>query len=96
MVVEIEAVLNDRPLTYISEDSQDPEPLTPSHLLYGRRITRLPYEHITDVHDTDYGDTSDISKRTRTLAHLLEHFRNRWKCEYLTSLREFHKASGHN
>ena len=96
MVVEIEAVLNDRPLTYISEDSQDPEPLTPSHLLYGRRITRLPYEHVTDVYDTDYGDTSDISKRARTLTHLLEHFRNRWKREYLTLLREFHKASGHN
>ena len=96
MVVEIEAVLNDTPLTYISEDSQDPEPLTPAHLLYGRRITRLPYEQVTDVHDTDYGDTSDISKRARTLTHLLEHFRNRWKREYLTSLCEFHKASGHN
>ena len=96
MVVEIEAVLNDRPLTYISEDSQDPEPLTSSHLLYGRRITILPYEHVTDIHDTDYGDTSDISKRARTLAHLLEHFKNRWKHEYLTSLHQFHKASGHN
>ena len=91
MVVEIEAVLNDRPLTYISEDSQDSQPLTPSHLLYGRRITRLPYEHVADIHDI-----SDISKRARTLAHLLEHFRNRWKREYLTSLREFHKASGNN
>ena len=36
LVVEIEAVLNDRPLTYLSADIDDPEPLTPSHLLYGR------------------------------------------------------------
>ena len=96
MVVEIEAVLNDRPLTYLSDDPCDPVPLTPSHLLYGRRITRVPHELVSDVHDGDYGDTSDVSKRARILAHLLEHFRHRWKQEYLTSLREFHKHSGNN
>ena len=96
MVVEIEAVLNDRPLTYVSDDSQDPAPLTPSHLLYGRHITRVPYEHVTDIQDGDYGDRSDMNKRARVFAHLLEHFRSRWRQEYLTSLREFHKASGNN
>ena len=34
--MEIEAVLNDRPLTYLCADVTDPEPPTPSHLLYGR------------------------------------------------------------
>ena len=28
--------------------------------------------------------------------HLLEHFRTRWRNEYLTSLREFHRATGNN
>ncbi|KAL5018103.1 hypothetical protein ScPMuIL_003825 [Solemya velum] len=38
IITEIEAILNDRPLTYISTDSRDVEPLTPSDLLYGRRL----------------------------------------------------------
>ena len=42
LAVEIEGTLNDRPLTYLSADISDPNPLTPSHLLYGRRIMSLP------------------------------------------------------
>ena len=36
IVVEIEAILNDCPLTYTLTDLNDPESLCPSHLLYGR------------------------------------------------------------
>ena len=35
LIVEVEAILNDRPLTHLSSDVTDPEPLTPSHLIYG-------------------------------------------------------------
>ena len=42
LVVEIEAVLNDRPLTYTFSELEEMDPLTPAHLLYGRRITSLP------------------------------------------------------
>jgi len=31
IIVEVEALLSDRPLIYVSHDTQDPEPLTPSH-----------------------------------------------------------------
>ena len=34
IIAEVEATLNDRPLTYISDDISDPEPLTPAHLLH--------------------------------------------------------------
>ena len=28
--------------------------------------------------------------------NLIEHFRNRWKLEYITSLREYHRYTGNN
>ena len=40
-VVEIESIINSRPLSYISAGDTE-EPLTPSHLLLGRRVLNLP------------------------------------------------------
>ena len=98
IVVEVEALLNDRPLMYISQDPNDPEPLTPSHLLAGRRITSLPYETqtIDEINDPSNDEHSRLSKDAKTQALLLQHFTSRWKNEYLTSLREFHRTSGSN
>jgi hypothetical protein len=48
IVVEIEAILNDRPLRFVSSNIEDEQPLTPSHLLYGRRITALPHPLIEE------------------------------------------------
>ena len=54
IVVEVEATLNDRPLTYVSSDVGDIKPLTPARLLYGRRMTSLPYSYDEDPEDPDY------------------------------------------
>jgi hypothetical protein len=48
IVVEVEAILNDRPLTYVSSYVEDSEPLTPAHILYGRRITAVPHPLVED------------------------------------------------
>ena len=93
-MVEIEAILNDRPLTYTSTDLNDPEPLCPSHLLYGRRIVSLPYSLVSeDPKDPDYLPTPIRGMFTRQ-TQLIQHFQDRWKQEYLTALREFHKVKG--
>ena len=98
LIVEVEAILNDHPLTYVSPDERDPEPLTPAHLLYGRRIASLPHPMVEDdeLDDPSYGTESDLKKRANTQALILKHFWKRWKLEYLTSLREFHKTTGNN
>ena len=88
IITEVEATLNDRPLTYIS----DGEPLTPSHLMYGRQLKSLPCLVSDENDDTDYypTDQSMLIMRTSHLSKLLQHFRQRWQKEYMTALRERH------
>ncbi|XP_053390985.1 uncharacterized protein LOC128553823 [Mercenaria mercenaria] len=94
IVTEIEGVMNDRPLTYVTTDAADPDPLTPAHLLYGRRITSLP--HLEEVPAPKPSTQTDISKRARILKQLIGNFRERWRHEYLTSLRQYHRTTGNN
>ena len=98
IVVEVEAILNDRPLTYVSSDIRDEEALTPAHLLYGRRITSLPHPHVEsdEVDDPTYQTNIDFLGKTKHVTLLIQHFWQRWRHEYLTSLREFQKGSGIN
>ena len=42
-IVEIEGILNNRPLTAVPTDINDPDPITPANLLYGRKIVCAPY-----------------------------------------------------
>ncbi|XP_065915754.1 uncharacterized protein [Dysidea avara] len=88
-------MLNDRPLTYVNSDLQDPQPLTPSHLLYGRRIQQVPRPLNDDeeINDPSYVDSIDLRKRADKLTQLIGHFTSRWKKECLTSLREFYKST---
>ena len=55
VLVEVEANLNRRTLTYEYDEVND-EVLTPSHLVYGRRITTLPDS--TEVEVSDLGQDS--------------------------------------
>ena len=95
-LVEIEAHLNIRPLTYIGTDLNEPTPLTPSHLLYGRMISTVPQPTVMqdELNDEDYHDNKNLhhslSKKAKACSLIIDHFWTRWRREYLTSLREAH------
>ncbi|XP_070532936.1 uncharacterized protein [Ptychodera flava] len=90
LLTEIEAVINDRPLTYVYGDCNEPLPLTPSQLIVGRTITTLPYDDINvdELRDPNYMSQTVLEKRSHRLSRLLEQFHARWSNEYLTALKE--------
>ena len=55
ILIEVEALIKSRPITYIYDDIESISyPLCPSHLIYGRRITSMPssehYEIVLIIH----------------------------------------------
>ena len=57
IIVEIEGGLNDRPLTYVSNDVENLSALTPSHLLFGHRLDSFPDPtFLEDLKDPTYGE----------------------------------------
>lgn len=42
VLIEVEGILNAKPLGYVSADAADPDPITPNVLLMGRRDSSLP------------------------------------------------------
>ena len=90
VLAEVEATINCRPLTY-QYDEPGVDVLTPSHLIYGRRIKGMPDDI---VESDDYTGNNACEKRFRYLTMWLRHFWNRWRREYLANLREFHRPRG--
>ena len=88
VLTEVESTLNCRPLTY-EYDEVGEEVLTPSHLIYGRRINSLPD---AVVEPDDVREEPNCSARFKYLSSTLAHFWGRWRKEYLANLREFHKT----
>ncbi|XP_052761664.1 uncharacterized protein LOC128204293 [Mya arenaria] len=94
IITEVGAVINDRPLTYVTFGEVETEPLTPSHLLFGRRLTKLPYSEDIELPGPRASNFENITKRARTQKKLIDNFRVRWKPEHLTAIREHHRVSG--
>ena len=72
------------------------EPLTPSHLLIGRRVLSLPDNlgYMRDPDDEDFAiNSTRLDKRMNHLGNTLNHFWRRWRNEYLTELRDSHQRS---
>ena len=82
IVIEVESILNDRPLTY-TDSELCAEPLTPNHLIYGRRL------NVVESSD-EQSKSVNINYRYHYVNQILNHFWHRFNTEYLTELREKH------
>ncbi|XP_071494941.1 uncharacterized protein [Diadema antillarum] len=80
LMTEVEAILNARPLTQLSMDSNDDEPLTPNHLLLLRQNPSLPPGAFSK-------EDSYHRRRWRQVQHLADQFWKRWVKEYLPLLQ---------
>ncbi|KAG7305534.1 hypothetical protein JYU34_009613, partial [Plutella xylostella] len=80
VLVQIEAILNSRPITPISSDPSDLVALTPAHFLIGRTLTMLPAPQV------DNAPINTLSRYKRVQA-LKAHFWNRYYKEYISALQ---------
>ena len=81
LFVEVEAIVNSRPLTVDSLNDESAEPLTPNHILTMKAKVVLP--------PPGFFQKADVycRKRCRAVQHLVNEFWDRWRKEYLTSLQ---------
>ncbi|XP_043063794.1 uncharacterized protein LOC122320865 [Drosophila ficusphila] len=88
-LVEVEALLNSRPIASPGNDPNDGEALTPGHLLIGQPLITLPQESGTD------GISSKAScgylRRWRMLSDLKQQFWASWSRDYIASLQHRNK-----
>ena len=84
--MEIEGILNSRPLTYVDDELRSP--LTPSQLFVGRRLLSKEGKTPSKTPPT----RSELSRRAKHLTTVLSQFWRRWQKEYLTELRVHHNC----
>ncbi|XP_036148390.1 uncharacterized protein LOC118647475 [Monomorium pharaonis] len=85
-IIEIEGILNSRPITALSSDPNDLLALTPAHYLIGRPIISLPEGELLSV----------AANRLSTWQHITkvrQNFWSRWQLEYLNELQKRSKWS---
>ena len=67
ILIQIEAILNSRPLTPLSTDPDDLLPLTPGHFLIARPLTAFPIEDTRQI-------SSNRLNRFQRIKQFLQHF----------------------
>ena len=78
IVAEIEAILNSRPLTPMSSDPNDLQPLTAGHFLIGAPLTAI------DDRDLPY---KSKTKMWHKIVEIRNEFWDRWSKEYMAELQ---------
>ena len=84
VLIEI-GVINTRPITYVYDDEESVSyALSPSQLIYGRRLGSSPNSQHYEIVSTN----ASLTKRAKRHKHILRQFTIRWRKEYLLNLRK--------
>ena len=84
ILLEIELIINDRPLTHIYTDSIELS-LTPSRLAFSRNLNH------SSLSESPVNVEIDIYEHREKLANIISHFWHRRCAKYATDLREYQK-----
>lgn len=84
-LMEVENVVNNRPLSYVGDDPLDLSPLTPAHFLLGTASKTLP-----DIERDVPSTSNNIRQLWRKRLREISSFKKRWQHEYLQQLRSAH------
>ena len=89
ILVEVEATLNNRPITYLYDDMEGvSQALTPADLIYGRRLANTPSGSHYEVVST----AKTLTKRAKHQFRLINDLTKQWRREYLLGLREHYQV----
>lgn len=84
LLAQVEACVNSRPLTYLSNSKDDPLPLTPGHFLIGQSHFIIPEESYENIR------LSHLD-RWQMIQRMLQDVWSRWHQEYLLTLQQRYK-----
>ncbi|GFU39451.1 integrase catalytic domain-containing protein [Trichonephila clavipes] len=84
IIIQIEGILNSRPLVPLSDNINECEVLTPGHFIIGRPISAIPETAILDISDNRLSRWQYTTKCVQTIW-------KRWKNDYLNHLQQRNK-----
>ncbi|GFX37000.1 integrase catalytic domain-containing protein [Trichonephila clavipes] len=84
IMIQIEGILNSRPLVPLSDNINEYEILTPGHFIIGRPISAIPEPAILDISDNRLSRWQYTTKCVQTIW-------KRWKNDYLNHLQQRNK-----
>lgn len=89
-LIEVEAVLNSRPLYPLSDDPNDLQALTPGHFLVGEPLK------VPQLINPPPRTTCSLKRIWAEAQSMKEHFWERWSAEYLPTLQQRNKWKSKN
>ena len=86
ILISIESILNNRPITYIYNTPEEFSPLCPSHFLVGSRLDCLPEIYLNQ------DGKSELIDRYNLLEEMKKSFWDQWSKDYLPELIKFSQS----